>query len=236
MSTIDEWNAMNLFCQIRGFHGSKEKCESPDFIIETTVGKIGIEFTELLNSSEFSSDKNPAELYSFQDKVINESKNLFEQKYKTKLAVTVEFNPYPKVNFKEVKQASVFLLDLIQHHFQELEKSKSIIIECSDNLFKSVTAFVLPIEMQSVWSPLRFKMTEVMPSESLQDIVSRKSKTITLYRSKANKIFLVIVTGLGMKSLFYQVEPDIKINSEFDDVFVLDMMTEKLVSVNATNK
>lgn len=233
MNFDQEKYAFNKFLELYKKLPMGEKSESPDFLIKTDNGTIGVELTEIIN--ERTKEYEPAQIYSLEGKITEHAKNEFTKLTKKKLLVSIEFRDNLRMNNGRIKELGQEIAQLLYNQTLYLPDNEL----CYNGEVKgilprelSLISFdVAPLLNELIWQPIRQKFIENLEAKHLNKVIEKKEKLISVYRTKADKIFLLMTKGFIPNSWYGDfIDRRIK-DSQFDKVFLLRIMTNELIEL-----
>ncbi len=95
----------------------------------------------------------------------------------------------------------------------------------------SISFDVAPFLEELIWQPLRQKFIENLEAKHLNRTIEKKEKLIEAYKTKADKIFLLMTEGFIPKSWYGDFKDRQIKECQFDKVFLLRIMTNELIEL-----
>lgn len=209
-----------------------KKHESPDFIIELNDSKIGIELTQIKNK-EYSKE------IGYLNNIVSSAEKYFLEHYSdfeyqrtkhlglTKFRAAISFNKHISLEQKDKKRNATELATLIYN------LAKNDISDINNIGFtKSIDIKGESKKIKFIHSP-DIDNIEYLSIETINEVVSKKEKKITEYKTKkqCNQFWILLIAGQPNQSSFEIDEFEVnnyKLSSEFDKVFLLDDFNEKV--------
>ena len=175
----------------------------PDFIIEISGRKIGIEETDIIP------DKKMIERESIQANILREAQRLFENQLQLPLHVRVTFAEADNWKNLERKKVSALLAGAIVCC---VEEAKAMLQnqQCFDipiekfihSHIQSVGVFYLSQLTDSCWSPRCSIWVPSVPVEKIQTIIDDKSKNVSGYLTGCDEVWLLMLETGSPSSYF----------------------------------
>lgn len=210
-----------------------QKSESPDFLIKTDNGTVGVELIEIIN--EQTKEYTPDQIYSIEDKVTEYAKTEFEKLTKKKLLVSIGFHDNLKMNNRRVKELGQQIAHLLYKqtlHLPDNELFYSGEIKGILPTELSLISFdIVPFLDELIWQPIRQKFIEYLEAKHLNKAIEKKEKLIAAYKTKADKVFLLMTEGFLPRSWYGDFKDRQIQDSQFDKVFLLRIMTNELIEL-----
>ena len=220
--------------------------ENPDFIVNSQIGKIGIEHTQLFKDMKVEDSFMSAGKYGNQQKILDTAKLICEKKDIPPLWVRVLFKfsnrGYTRDDIKRIsKSLAVCIEDLDSRKLLVSE----IVLRRNDFIRKIDEIEELDITPRDyknrTW--LNYHRWEVVSArwvkqdfiEELQKCIDKKNSKYPVYRKKCNQCWLLIVVGRFNPAQGFDINENTKnhiYKSAFDRIFYLDVMQKNLVELS----
>ncbi|MBF9237714.1 hypothetical protein I2I05_09945 [Hymenobacter sp. BT683] len=175
----------------------------PDAIVEIDGRKIGIETTTLIANGEISRREGD------QDKILNEAQKQFEKQCQMPLHVSVSFAESANWHKINRQQIASFVTDIVIRSIsevKELAQYKSYFSIRKDRLshdyIRSIGISYSDKLTIPCWSPITSFMVPDAPVDTIQSIISRKSKNLQGYLSGCDEVWLLLLET-GSPSSYY---------------------------------
>jgi hypothetical protein len=224
------------FEKFRELHGNLppgRKSETPDFLIVAGNETIGVEFTEVTNES--SNVFSPAAKYALEDRIIRHAKAGMQKLRNIMLFVTIRFRDGLIINAKRVKKLGEEISQVVYErtlHLSEIEPLEhQVIVEDLPDELDLISFDVAPCLDEPEWHAIRQKGIEHLDIERIDRVISRKEEVVMTCRTKADRVYLVIVDGLGPRSWYHDFLQGQIRETSFDKVFLLRIMVNQLVEL-----
>jgi hypothetical protein len=233
MNREEEKFAFNKFLRAFGKLPDGEKTESPDFIIPTEKGRIGVELTELI--FEKINGISIAEIYSIEDSIVKLVQFDFDKKSKKKIWATISFQDNIKISGKDkillAQEISLFIINSLENYLDEHLEN----LEILENLPKGVRGIyfdIVPFFTESLISPMRGKWPPPIDFETLNEVILKKNRNLLRYKAKVDFVYLVILVSLSFKSHHGDfVNAGSLISNDFDKIFLFNTLSDKVFEI-----
>jgi hypothetical protein len=202
--------------------GEIVECESPDFLIATSCGTLGIEVTQIFQPAA-SGGFNPRQVESFQDKVIRVAARLYEQSGARPVDVLV---------YREGKGArhshsrvAKSLVDFVRSRYGDSENYTRIYQRPHTPQGFLAIRVARPVDgATNTWQAGHAGRNLRLSQTLLSAEIERKNKLVPTYRQKADPIWLLLVASLFPLSASFSIPDEIETWSfsfDFDKVLLL---------------
>jgi len=223
--------------------GRVEKTESPDFVVHTRDGLIGIEHTEVFQPGPSHSGSLQAQ-DSLAYRVIRRSKELWKEIDGPPLLVQILFNPHieiAKQNIENIAQSVVGTLTQVTVNSGDsrtLERSSF-----AQGHFPQAVVFIhiyrsrMGSGGENRWECSSVGFIPTLTSQNVQDVIDKKECKLDRYLLKCSEVWLLMVAdALRIPS---SVELDRSALSHcymtrFDRIFFFWNADRKLIELNAS--
>ena len=209
-----------------GALGEIKPNESPDFLITTSKGVLGIETTFLFrDSSDGGSPMKERE--SLHERVVRHAQRVYESKNGLPLHVTVAFNSGYRLAKANVDQFGDALASLVLENIPQLGATWEYgpnrdNAELLPREFLRVYAFRHPSLTRNSWGRSDGGFVPELGVASFQNTISVKDAKITTYRQSCAKVWLLICcSGVEMSSWYEFSEDALRAaySSRFDRIY-----------------
>jgi hypothetical protein len=207
--------------------------ERPDFLIENSAGKFGIELTQLYrNDSDTALPPQATE--SLRKQIVDRAHGLYKEAGGPPLWVTVYFSLVSELRKSLVPELANRIADLVAatpvgiDSRIELEADGDV-PDFPDEI-DSIHIRRLPILTEGFWNTWSVGFIPTYGPDQLQKIIDKKEKNISSYLDRCEAIWLVIVVGGFAISSTVNFGDDVynqSYTSAFDRVFVFENAGEK---------
>ncbi|GEM_PF-6926924 len=211
--------------------GKITESESPDFLIETDFGTIGVEVTQLFQPSPV--DGFPRrQVEAFQDEVVHDAGEMYQQSGTRAVDVLVCFDKKKQLDCRPMAKS---LADFVTSRYGDGE-------EDTENYFSPDVPpgffgirVARPLDgATNRWQAGHSGQTLRLERPFLADEIERKNKLVSHYRKKASRVWLLLVVSLYPLSGSFSVPDKIKtwtFSFDFDKVLLLSEEDNKVFEV-----
>lgn len=212
------------------------KTESPDFVIRSTSGVVGVEISKILNETELGESYSPAEKNAVQQKIVQHARKIFLERHNIPLHVEFAFRDSINVRQGKDKILSNKLAQLVADQittrsltsYFTLHVDRGLPIElmyCGISFFPGID--------ESVWYSAKAQLIPNLKKEYLLSIIRKKEAKVDEYKTRADKLILLLIEGVVPDSWFDKIEliPEDELNTRFDRVLILRNLRDELITV-----
>jgi hypothetical protein len=206
----------------------------PDVVVEVHGRRIGIELTDLIP------DESARRMEKLQESILIEAQRVFENKCSLPLHVTVGFSQAINQKGLRIQQLGQQLADIVWR-FVEPRKGLAAYqeqfyfqIDCHTNdYFHDVGIFYLNRITAACWSPIMSFWVPTAPTDSIQEIIRRKSRNVPGYLTGCDEVWLLIFET-GSPSSYFSYYEQLRGNffdSTFSRTLIGRIANEELVEL-----
>ena len=205
--------------------------EHPDFLVQTSLGRVGIELTEyhVRESGKSRGSQMRAE-EATEDLVLRRAAEQYRSKGPPLVAVRVTWHPHEAFGRRRTAELAADLADLMREHLPEPNHSVTILRRChpAGRYLPEEVASLYILRRQSIskssWTPMRTAFVPTIVPPDLQEIPRKKEAKVPSYRRQCREVWLLVVArglepstfgGVGQEVVGHQFE------SGFDRIFLL---------------
>ena len=207
--------------------GQVEQTETPDFLVRTNSGVLGIELT-LLHRDTPDGKSPMQEQEALQRQILQKTKELYDSRNGPPIHVTVHFNPNYRLRKRDVGTVPTSIMNLVLDAMQTDGKCEIKEDEGNWETFPQAIAYVHPyrhcVLKQSTWCPISAEFVPALPAEQLQRAIDKKNLRCATYKRRCSEIWLLLVAeGSGLSSMF-GIPPELRSHrfcTSFDKVLLL---------------
>ncbi len=207
-------------------HGDVCPDESPDFLIKSPAGIVGVEVTHFYR--QMSSDTQPPlqQRESVRHKIISLAKSIYDSKGFPSVFVSVHFDLNFHCRKSDIQPIAERLVELAELSLSGLteEKKEKIWriyeIQLNGVLLLSVTKWKME---KSYWNAPLASFVPTVNSQQIQDILDEKNTRCADYRKKCDEVWLIIVMNRFSASSYSMIPEGIAERDyahEFDSAFL----------------
>jgi hypothetical protein len=207
--------------------------ERPDFLIENSAAKVGIELTQLYRSDSHTALP-PKATESLRQQVVDRAHSLYKETGGPPLWVTVFFSLVTVLRKSMVTELASRVADLVTAVDADMNARIKLEAESDASDFPdeidSIHIRRLPILTEGFWNTWGVGFIPTYNPDQLQEILDRKEKSISSYRDRCDATWLVIVVGgfaISSTVNFADSVYNHSYTSSFDRVFVFKNADEK---------
>ncbi|MBI3607534.1 MAG: hypothetical protein HY207_06190 [Nitrospirae bacterium] len=205
--------------------GDVVESESPDFVVRTLAGPLGIEVTKLFQPCSTSSFS-PRQVESFREDVIGLAEEIYSESDNPAVDVTVYFSSPPTKQHKEGLARS--LAEFVRANFPRngtvLTFRKNDLMSASISSSVEVVRIAPPIPGRFCpWFGGIEGQTIPLTYDLLAAVISAKNPLVANYRDRVTKIWLLIVADLFPSSANFSVPAEVDtwcFDFNFDNVLL----------------
>jgi hypothetical protein len=175
--------------------------ESPDFLLRTARGILGIEVTQLFRPSTKGELPRQARERYLEDLVL-EARNLYESRGGLPIDVAVMFTAGASPTPHRRRELAAYIADAVPR--RNLPDLTPVIIECDESNYQSfpdeiawVRVFRYGVATESCWVVQDFDWGLPYPESELERLVAQKESLVALYRHHCDEAWLLIAVGVG---------------------------------------
>jgi hypothetical protein len=205
--------------------------EHPDFLVETSWGRVGVELTEYhVQESGKSRGSQMRAQEATEDKVLRRADEQYRTKGLPLVAVQVTWHPHEAFGRRRTAELAADLADLVREHLPEPNHSVTI------RRLRHPAGWSLPEEVASLyilrwqsiskssWTPMRAAFVPTIVPPDLQEILRKKEAKVPSYRRHCREVWLLVVARGLEPSTFGGVGQEVEghqFESGFDRIFLL---------------
>ena len=205
--------------------------EHPDFLVETSWGRVGIELTEYhVRESGMGRGSQMRAQEATEDEVLRRAAEQYRSKGLPLVAVQVTWHPHEAFGRRKAAELAADLADLVREYLPEPNQSVTIRRRrhpAGRSLPEEVASLYI-LRWQSIskssWTPMRAAFVPTIVPPDLQEILRKKEVKMSSYRRHCREVWLLVVARGLEPSTFGDVKPEVEghqIESGFDRVFLL---------------
>jgi hypothetical protein len=205
--------------------------EHPDFLVETSWGRVGIELTEYHISEPDEGRGSPTRAREgTEDEVLRRAAEQYRSKGLPPVVVNVLWHTNQALDRHRLPELATGLADLVQEHLPEPNQSVTI------NERRHPASRSLPEEVASLhvirrdsiskgsWTPVRAAFVPTITPSDLRRTVRSKEAKVLSYRQHCREVWLLIVARGFEPSTYGDLGPEVEnhvFETSFDRVFFL---------------
>lgn len=213
--------------------GNLIESKSPDFIIDTPAGPLGIEVTRLFQPSSASSFP-PKQVESFREEIIRRAEKIYLESGNPPVDVTAYFTDHPKKQDKE--RLPRLLAEFVCANYPAEDKvlmfNKKHLAPTSISGFVDVMSIAPPLPGRTrSWTAGMHGQTILLTDNLLAQAISKKNRKIASYRDRVSEVWLLIVADLFPPSASFSVPNEVdgwRFEFKFDRVLLLSREDSKV--------
>lgn len=213
--------------------GIHHKTEAPDFLIKGDYETIGIEISKIPNEREPGEPYSPSQKNAVEQKIAQEALKTFLAKHNIPLHVDFAFHDNIDVGKGRGKVLTVELAQLVAYNVtkKSLESNFHVhlgqglpreLMYCSIEFFPGIT--------ESIWYSAKGQMMPSLKKDHLLRIIGKKESRVDEYRTRADKLILLLIEGVAADSWFDKIEPipNNELNTRFDKVLIFRNLSDEI--------
>ena len=205
--------------------------EHPDFLVETSRERVGVELTEYHISEPDEGRGSPTRAREgTEDEVLRRAAEQYRSKGLPPMVVNVLWHTNQALDRRRISELATGLADLVQEHLPEPNQSVTI------NEHRHPAGRYLPEEVASLtivrrdsiskgsWTPVRAEFVLTITPSELQRTMRSKEAKVLSYRQHCCEVWLLIVARGFEPSTYGDLGPEVeghRFTSGFDRVFFL---------------
>jgi hypothetical protein len=212
------------------------KTESPDFVIKGVSETVGIEISKITNEKESGEIYSPSEKNAVEQKLAQEASKIFLERHNIALHVDFAFHSNIDVRKGKGKILSNTLAQLVADYVtkQSLESYFHLHLEVGlprELIYCGIAFF--PGITDSIWYSTKGKILPNLNKEYLLTILRKKEVRVDEYKTRADKLILLLIEGVVPDSWFDKIEliPSDEVNTRFDRVLILRNLSDEIVTI-----
>jgi len=208
-------------------------------LVENSVGKVGIELTQLYRSDSHTALP-PKATESLRQQIVDRAPGLYKETGGPPLWVTVFFGLGSELRKSMVTELASRVADLVTAADASMNariklEAESDVSDFPDEI-DSIHIRRLPILTEGFWNTWGVGFIPTYNPDQLQEILDRKEKSISSFRNRCDATWLVIVVGsfaISSTVNFGYSVYNHSYTSAFDRVFVFKNADEKSFELKA---
>jgi hypothetical protein len=205
--------------------------EHPDFLVETSRGRVGIELTEYHGRERSQGRGSPTRAReAMEDEVLRRAADQYLSKGLPPLLVHVTWHPHEVFGHRRTAELAADLADLVRENLPE--PNRSVTIRGHQPAGRSLPQGVASLTVirreritKGSWTSVRAAFVPTIAPLDLQEILRNKEAKVSSYRRHCREVWLLIVARGLEPSTFGDLGPEIEghqFKSSFDRVFLLN--------------
>ena len=219
------------------FPGEPTAGESPDFVLEASGTRTGIEITRFVTPR--GAKPNPEQQVSLQARALVAAQRLFAQSSTTSLRVQAVFTHAPFASAEAVGQCSRDIAALLTERAASLPVGSRVECRGDDAALSpqiaAIHASVVPEPRFAHWVPASAGWARSATADDLARIAAEKATKIERYRENVGEVALLIVFEGGPKMGDSVHPPDepvgFSLSTVFDRILCLDVRAGRVVVI-----
>ena len=219
----------------------------PDFLFDTSRGRIGIEHTEMFDEND--SEKVPLQAHeSERFKLVNNARRICEDKGVSPLSVQLLLNNNYPISRNNRQSISTYLANLIETYYPNKDGSLTLqrehiskfgIKEVINKVGILRSTYLKQHHWVIAFNAAWVQRNPIVIINTLQKIINGKNKKLKYYRKNCDECWLLIVTDRSKPSQCFLITEDIqkhKFISKFDRTFYMEVRHNQVLALNCKGK
>ncbi len=192
--------------------------EEPDFIIASSIEKIGLEHQILIDNRAKEKEGFIENLFKQAEQILSKETDI--QNFHADIYV----NPFVEVKINDKKQKVFEIVDLLKGYLKTEELYENEIID---------DIFIMPHSQISLCPNFGGWCKKNITPDLLTNAISKKERLINNYIQKTNlkQWLLIVIGGVGDSSYEFDYRFDFEIESKFDKIFLLEDFKYRLYEI-----
>ena len=224
--------------------------EHPDFLVEASRGRVGVELTEYHVREPSEGRGSPTRAREgTEDEVLRKAAEQYRSNGLSPVVVNVLWHPHQALGRRRISKLATDLADLVQENLPEPNQSVTIRERhqrAGRSLPQEVASLTI-IRRESIakgsWTSVRSAFVPTIEPPELQEILRNKESKVPSYRRHCREAWLLIVARGFEPSTFGDLGPEVenhRFASGFDRAFFLNyfdgIVTELHVSLSGPDR
>jgi hypothetical protein len=203
--------------------------ESPDFLLQTAQGTLGIEVTQLFRPRvEGEVPRQARERYA--QELVQEARRLYEEGGGPPVDVAVLLNSGASPNSGRRRELANFIANAVLH--TPVPDFTRVLIECDESNYREfpseiawVRAYRYGTETKACWVVQDFDWGMPCPPDEMESLIAQKEALLPSYRRQCDQTWLLVAVSVGgLSTRFENTGAQQPVgNSEFDRVVLFDL-------------
>jgi hypothetical protein len=218
--------------------GRLVETESPDFVIITRNGKVGVEVTKIHQQTASNRLRRQE---SEQEKIANEAVQIFETKSSIPLEVEIHFSANSVFNKRNRSRLAMAIANLINAYLPSeagplVSRNDWSDQEAFPYEVDSISIYRLAGLKQNFWSVPSAGLVQENFVAEMQAVITKKDTLITKYQICSEYWLLIVAEGNSASTFFHPSSPTVehRYTSAFKRIFFLEAFTRKLWELRIT--
>jgi hypothetical protein len=226
--------------------------DKPDLVVQHKNVSVGIEHTRLYRENPVV--KSGGQLVAqekLQWNIVDRAYEMFRSQFSDPISIRVDFKEpftYQKSDVEqEAKQLVLSVINVLSR-FPESYKKTSVTIKrwiarkLGIPFPAGVRAYIIRVEPYSslvFWGPMYGYMVPTLEIQQVAQRIKDKEKRINEYKSRCNKVWLLIIAHAGTPSSHFEITDTLReyiFITEFDRIFLLLPFIETLIELKTQHQ